>query len=93
MPVIVLVLGATAIPVKLRFPDLTNIFLGCDTRDLVVNLILYIPAGMVLSKPPFCALSALQHFSLLSRKLVCFSQCTSIHQGTASMANSLAALL
>ena len=53
LPVIVLVLGATAIPVKLRSPDLANLTLGCNVRDMVVNLILYIPVGMVLSKLSF----------------------------------------
>ena len=53
VPVIVLVLGATAIPVKLRSPNLANLSLGCDVRDMVVNLILYIPVGMVLSNLSF----------------------------------------
>jgi hypothetical protein len=50
VPVIVLVLGATVIPVKLRPLDLANLSLGCNVRDMVVNLTLYIPVGMVLSK-------------------------------------------
>lgn len=53
VPVIMLVLGATAIPVKLRSLDLANLSLDCDVRDMVVNLILYIPVGMVLSMLSF----------------------------------------
>ena len=53
VPVIVLVLGATAMPVKLRSLDLANLTLGCNVWDMVDNLILYIPVGMVLSNLSF----------------------------------------
>ena len=49
MPVIVLVLGTTAIPVELRRFDLARLSLGCNFRDLVVNVILFVPVGIVLS--------------------------------------------
>ena len=49
VPVIVLVLGATVIPVELRRFDLARLSLGCNFRDLVVNVILFVPVGMVLS--------------------------------------------
>ncbi len=49
VPVIVLVLGYTAIPVELRPFDFETLSLDCNARDLVVNLILYLPVGMVLT--------------------------------------------
>ena len=52
-PVIVLVLAATAIPVELRRFDFAMLSLGCNARDLVENLILYIPVGMVLARLGF----------------------------------------
>ena len=52
-PVIVLVLGTTAIPVELRRFDLATLSLGCSARDLVVNLILYVPVGVVLTRLGF----------------------------------------
>src|SRR5271157_3829074 len=52
-PVIVLVLGATAIPVELRRFDLATLSLGCSARDLVVNLVLYVPVGVVLTRLGF----------------------------------------
>ncbi len=48
VPVIVLVLGYTAIPVELRPFDFATLSLDCNARDLVANLILYLPVGMVL---------------------------------------------
>jgi len=49
VPVIVLVLGLTAVPVELRPFDVATLSLDCIARDVAVNLILYIPVGMVLS--------------------------------------------
>jgi VanZ family protein len=48
-PVIVLVLGATAIPVELRRFDLATLTPAYSARDLVQNLILYVPVGVVLA--------------------------------------------
>jgi hypothetical protein len=48
-PVIVLVLGATAIPVELRGFDFPTLSLGYNPRDLVANLVLYVPVGLVLT--------------------------------------------
>ncbi len=49
-PVIVLVLATTAIPVELRPFDVATISLDCSARDMVENLILYVPVGVVLSR-------------------------------------------
>jgi hypothetical protein len=49
-PVIVLVLGATAVPVEIRPFSLSTLSLGLSTRDVVVNVLLYIPVGMVLTE-------------------------------------------
>jgi hypothetical protein len=49
VPLIALVLGSTAIPAGLRPFHLSNISLGCSARDIVQNLALYVPMGMVLS--------------------------------------------
>src|SRR5262249_3557239 len=54
VPVIVLVLGATAIPVELRRFDFSNVSLGLNARDLVLNVLIYIPVGLVLSRLGFC---------------------------------------
>ncbi|MGO9599969.1 MAG: hypothetical protein ACLP7Q_18420 [Isosphaeraceae bacterium] len=81
VPVIVLVLGATAIPVKLRTLDLANLTLGCNVQDMVINLLLYIPVGMVLSNLSFWrAVGIATLLSLSSRKAVSFSQCTGFHR-------------
>ncbi len=53
VPVIVLVLGATAIPVELRRFDFATLSLGWDALDLVENLILYVPVGVVLTRLGF----------------------------------------
>ena len=53
VPVIVLVLGATAIPVELRRFDFATLALGCNAMDLVENLILYVPVGVVLTRLGF----------------------------------------
>jgi Concanavalin A-like lectin/glucanases superfamily/VanZ like family len=53
VPIIVLVLGTTAIPAELRRFDLATLSLGCDAQDLVVNLILYVPVGVVLTRQGF----------------------------------------
>jgi len=52
-PVIVLVLGTTAIPVELRRFDLATLSPGYNARDLVENLILYVPVGVVLTRLGF----------------------------------------
>jgi hypothetical protein len=49
-PVIVLVLGFTAIPVELRRFDPATLTLGLNTADLVRNVILYVPVGVVLTR-------------------------------------------
>jgi hypothetical protein len=64
VPIIVLVLGSTAIPVELRRFDLTTLSLGCNAPDLVVNWILYLPVGMVLTRRGFWR--ALMSAALLS---------------------------
>jgi hypothetical protein len=51
--VFVLVLGATAIPVELRRFDFATISLRWSARDLVENLILYVPVGVVLARLGF----------------------------------------
>jgi hypothetical protein len=48
-PLIVLVLGATAIPVELRRFDFASLSWDCNARDLVANVTLYVPVGMVLT--------------------------------------------
>jgi VanZ like family len=53
MPVIALVLGATAIPVELRRFDFATLTLNCNARDMVQNLILYVPVGVVLTRLGF----------------------------------------
>jgi len=53
MPVIVLVLGATAIPVELRRFHFATLALGWNALDLVENLILYVPVGVVLTRLGF----------------------------------------
>lgn len=53
VPIIVLVLGATAIPVELRRFDLATLRLGWNPRDLIENLILYVPVGVVLARLGF----------------------------------------
>jgi hypothetical protein len=52
-PVIVLVLGCTAIPVELRRFDFALLSFGRNAADFVANLILYIPVGMVLTRLGF----------------------------------------
>jgi hypothetical protein len=49
LPVIVIVLGTTAIPVELRGFDSATLSLGYNVWDLVVNMILYVPVGVVLA--------------------------------------------
>ena len=53
VPVIVLVLGATAIPVELRRFHFATLALGWNPLDLVENLILYVPVGVVLTRLGF----------------------------------------
>jgi len=53
VPIIVLVLGATAIPVELRRFDFATLRLGWNALDLVENLILYVPVGVVLARLGF----------------------------------------
>ena len=48
-PLIVLVLGATAIPVELRRFDFESLSWGCDRMDLVANVLLLLPVGMALA--------------------------------------------
>jgi glycopeptide antibiotics resistance protein len=52
-PVIVLVLAATAIPVELRQFDVSMLSPRYSARDLVQNLILYVPVGVVLTRLAF----------------------------------------
>ncbi len=53
VPVIMLVLGTTAIPVELRRFDLATLSPRYNARDLVENLILYVPIGVVLTRQGF----------------------------------------
>jgi hypothetical protein len=50
LPLIALILGATAIPVELRRFDFAALTLGFGFRDVLVNLLLYFPLGMVLTR-------------------------------------------
>ena len=49
VPIIVLVLGATAFPVELRRFDFATLSLVCNALDMMKNLILYVPVGVVLT--------------------------------------------
>ena len=53
VPVIVLVLGTTAIPVELRRFDFATLSLVCNALDMMENLILYVPVGVVLTRLGF----------------------------------------
>jgi len=53
LPVVVLVLAATAIPVERRPLELTIPSLECGLWDALANLLLYIPVGFVLARLPF----------------------------------------
>ena len=53
IPVIVLVLATTAIPVELRRFDFATLSLNCKARDMAENLILYVPVGLVLTRLGF----------------------------------------
>ncbi len=53
VPVIVLILGTTAIPVELRRFDFGTLSLHCGPRDVAVNLLLYVPVGVVLARRGF----------------------------------------
>ncbi len=53
VPIIVLILAATAVPVELRRFDFATLRLGWNLRDLVENVILYFPVGVVLASLGF----------------------------------------
>jgi Concanavalin A-like lectin/glucanases superfamily/VanZ like family len=53
VPIIVLIMGTTAIPVELRRFDFTTLSLHCGPRDVMVNLLLYVPVGVVLARRGF----------------------------------------
>ena len=52
-PLIVLVLAATAVPVELRPFDFATLSVHCSPRDVLENLLLYIPLGVVLAQRGF----------------------------------------
>jgi Concanavalin A-like lectin/glucanases superfamily/VanZ like family len=51
--IIVLVLGTTAFPVELRRFDFATLSLVCIALDMMANLILYVPVGVVLTRLGF----------------------------------------
>ncbi len=67
VPVIMLVLGTTAIPVELRRFDLATLYPSYNARDLLENLILYVPVGVVLTRLGFwCAVMIATLLSLFA---------------------------
>jgi hypothetical protein len=53
VPLVALILGTTAIPVELRRFDLASLTLQSNLRDVVVNLLLYVPLGVALASRGF----------------------------------------
>ena len=48
-PVLTMVLAATAIPIELRHPDLTNLSFTAFRSDIFLNILGYLPLGIVLA--------------------------------------------
>jgi Concanavalin A-like lectin/glucanases superfamily/VanZ like family len=53
VPVVALILGTTAIPVEPRRFDFATLSLQSNLRDVVVNLLLYVPLGVALARQGF----------------------------------------
>lgn len=72
VPLVVLIVGATAIPVELRRFDLATLSLHFGLRDVVVNLLLYAPVGVILVRRGFWPTVMIATFLSLSAELCQF---------------------
>ena len=67
IPVIMMVLAATAVPVELRSPSHASWSLGVYPADVLANVLGYVPVGMVLgSLGPLRAISIATAISILA---------------------------